>query len=104
MIFTFLSKIWLILDSLQKCKTQGEGAKMFLDIVMGYENNLSKFHGVWIFFCILKFHSAPVPGIKTNRSLMSLKKINIIIIPCAPQLSLNGSTVIIAAADLLAYN
>ena len=47
----------------------GGGAKIFLSIFMGYENILSEFHGVWIFFCILEFQSAPVPSIKTERSL-----------------------------------
>ena len=65
-----------MLDFLQKCKTQGEGdAKIFLNIVMGYENILSKFHGVWNFFGILEFHSAPVSGIKNDRSLITLTTI-----------------------------
>ena len=47
------------------------GAKIFLSIFMGYENFLSEFHGVWNFFCTLEFHSAPIPGIKTDRSLIN---------------------------------
>ena len=38
---------------------------------MGYENVFSEFYGVRIFFGILEFHSAPVPGIKNDRSLNS---------------------------------
>ena len=47
----------------------GRGAKIFLSIFMGYEIFLSEFHGVWNFFGILEFHSALIPGIKTDRSL-----------------------------------
>ena len=56
-------------------QNSGGGAKIFLSIFMGYENFI-----VWIswgmkfFFGILEFHSAPVPGIKTDRSLT----------PCCP--------------------
>ena len=54
-------------------QNSGGGAKIFLSIFMGYENILSEFHGVWNFFGILEFHSAPVPGIKTDQSLKTLK-------------------------------
>ena len=47
----------------------GGGAKIFLSIFIWYENILSEFHEVWIFFGILEFHSTPVPGIQTDWSL-----------------------------------
>ena len=51
------------------------GTKIFLNIFMGYENILSKFHGVWNFFGILEFHSAPVPDIKKDRSLIGVARL-----------------------------
>ena len=73
-IFAFLSKIWLLLDILQKCKTQRGCVKIFPNIFMGYEIILSKFHGLRNFFGTLKSYSALVPGIENDRFLSNLLK------------------------------
>ena len=45
------------------------GAKIFRKILWGTKIFCLNFMGYEIFFGILEFHSAPVPGIKTDRSL-----------------------------------
>ena len=75
MIFTFLSKIWLILDFFSKMQKSEGVPKFFPVFSWGTKFFCVNFVGYEIFFGILEFHSAPVPGIRNDRSLICSMKL-----------------------------
>ena len=54
---------------MQKCKTQGGVRNFFSVFSCGTKTFCLNFMGYEIFFGILEFHSALVPGIRSDRSL-----------------------------------